>query len=118
MIFGILAWNELGLVGLAAVFALIPIVDLLYGWLGGVKSCGYSYREFSPQLLVQSFLASGLVILVGTYIANTEGAPLQFDFFAWKFELLNITGMLASGLLFLAGISWLIFSFRQLLKER
>lgn len=118
VIFGILAWNELGLVGLAAVFALIPIVDVLYGWLGGVKSCGYSYREFSPQLLVQSFLASGLVILVGTYIANTEGAPLQFDFFAWEFELLNITGMLASGLLFLAGISWLIFSFRQLLKER
>ena len=114
----ILGWNWFGLAGIAAVFALLPLVDLCYAWLRGVKECGYSYREISPQLLTYGVLVIVLTIVTGAYIASIDQSSTTLSLFSLRLEFPTQRGLLAAAGLFFIGFTSLVHSFRRLIKTR
>jgi O-antigen/teichoic acid export membrane protein len=118
MFFAILGWKWFGLAGVAAVFALQPLVDLGYAWLRGVKGCGYTYREISPQLLALGFLTILLTFLTGSFVAASDQSPTVLRLFSQQFEFPGQSALWATAGLFLIGLIFLGCSLWQLIKER
>ena len=118
IILSVVSWEYFGLAGLAAVFALLPLVDLVYAWLRGVKECGYTYRETSPQLLAYGVGAIVLTALVGLYMASVDLAPSVVDLFSWEFSAPAQPALYAALALFLTGLAWLGVSSKNLIQGK
>ncbi len=112
-----LGWNWFGLAGMAAVFALLPLVDLAYAYLRGVKGCGYSYREFSPQLLTYGTVVIVLTMVTGTYMASMNHSLTTLSLFSFRLEFPAQSALLAAAGLFTVGFTSLVHSFQRLIKN-
>ncbi|YCM42411.1 hypothetical protein V2O64_13960 [Verrucomicrobiaceae bacterium 227] len=114
----ILAWNTFGLAGLAAVFALLPLVDLGYAWFRGVKACGYSYQEFSYQLLLFGSLAIVATLAAAYWMTLLDQSPVILYFSDQSYKFPSQSALLVAGGLFLVGFTFLLKNLKQLLRAR
>lgn len=114
----IIGWNWYGLAGVAAVFALLPLVDLVYAWFRGTKSCGYTYREISPQLLSFGIVAIVLTVLTGYYMISVNETPTVVYFVSNRFEFPDLKALWASAGMLLIGMISLGQSLRFLIKGK
>lgn len=113
----IVSWSSFGLAGLAAVFAFLPLFDLVYAWRRGVKECGYSYSEISPPLLQFGALVIALTIAVGFYMSLVGGPPSILTLYSWKFEFPAPPALYAALTLFSLGLACCIFSAKKVLRR-
>ena len=114
----ILGWDWFGLAGLAAVFAFLPLVDLVYAWRRGVRECGYSYREISPQLLITGIFIILLTILTGSYMSSVSNPPSVVHIFSLDFEFPAQPALLAALGLFTLGLIFCGYSCKKLLWRK
>lgn len=74
-----LAWQVFGLTGVAAVFALAPLITGVYCYLRGTRNCGYTLRELSPSVAILGIASIILVAIAGLLVAATmsEGIAIE-----------------------------------------
>lgn len=78
---GYLAWSALGMVGIAALFTLLPLIGAGYGYTHGGSLCGTSTMQLTCRRLIglAGFCAS--LLIASGYMAAAfagNGIPLQF----------------------------------------
>lgn len=66
----LIAWKWYGLSGMAAAFSLLPLVNGIYGYMSGVRSCGFRRHEVSPTVAVCTLISMTLTLLTGLYIGH------------------------------------------------
>jgi O-antigen/teichoic acid export membrane protein len=73
-------WHYYGLTGIAAVFALTPLITGAYAYIRGARNCGYSIRELSPSVALLGIAAIILVAITGLLVATnmSEGIVIEF----------------------------------------
>lgn len=96
-----LANRQFGMVGLAAVFALQPILYGIYGLLRGARNCGYNIRNFMNLGMVTAIVAVASVVVVGCFVDSEKPLGDSARIFGKIVLLPSISQTVCSGLLML-----------------
>ena len=62
-----------GMAGLAATFALVPLIDAAYGCVTGARNCGFDPWRLSGRLIITATAHSALIVAAGYLIASFPG---------------------------------------------
>lgn len=111
-------WPFFDLSGLAAVFALLPIIDLWYSYNRGTRALGYAKNGLSSQLLVLGLIAILLTILAGFFTPGISTYGFSASLFGRLVHLPTPTALTAPLVLLLIGLLSLIYSAKKLIQVR
>jgi O-antigen/teichoic acid export membrane protein len=109
-------WPLFGMAGLAAVFALLPIVDLIYAYYRGTQGCGFPKHGLSPQLLPHALIALALTLTAGFLSKNQPASGEAFYIIGRKLYLPTLHDIALPALLLLAGIGCLAVFTKKLFQ--
>jgi len=66
------AWFSFGMAGVAAVFALLPLVNGIYGYVAGTRRCGFKPNEVSPVVGLLTLLMILSTVVAG-WVSDSLG---------------------------------------------
>jgi O-antigen/teichoic acid export membrane protein len=92
-----------GMPGLAAVFALVPLINATYGYFRGGTGCGFQPGSLSLSVVGLASAAALLILLAGYLIPHYGGPGYAFQFHARSVSLPSIGQILIGGAVGLAG---------------
>jgi O-antigen/teichoic acid export membrane protein len=103
------AFRFFGMAGLAAVFAMQPILYGIYGLLRGARNCGYAMKEFINLGMAAAIVSIASVIVIGCFMDSSHPLGHSFLLFGKSVLLPSLSQMICSGLLMgISGIcAWL-----------
>lgn len=99
------AYHGFGITGIAAIFALLPLIYATYGYYQGARRCGYQPGELSARVARMALMVGILFIVVG-WVASRSSDVARLSAFGRQLALPDPTTAAAvAGLLALA--SWI-----------
>jgi O-antigen/teichoic acid export membrane protein len=106
-----MSYRIYGMAGLAAVFALQPILYGIYGLLRGARNCQYRLRDFMNLGMVAAFAAITAVISIGCFMDSSHPLGQSFLLFGRAVFLPSMSQIICSAILVLiaATFAWLGF---------
>jgi O-antigen/teichoic acid export membrane protein len=116
-----IAYKFFGMAGLAAVFALQPILYGIYSLVRGARNCQYSPRDFVNSGMVAALTAMIAVICIGCFMDSSHPLGDSYLLYGKAVLLPSLSQIICSGLLFsIAGLcAWLgIQSVKQTSKTK
>ena len=113
----ILLWPHKGITGLAAIFALLPLVDGIYAYHRGARNCGYKNHELSRFTITITLLAIVLTWVCGTYVEQHSNSCMIVKAFDKELKIPELTTLLAP--LFLGAVGLLLgaWEIRQVWRQ-
>jgi O-antigen/teichoic acid export membrane protein len=93
------AFRFYGMAGLAAVFALQPILYGIYGLLRGARNCGYAMKEFINLGMAAAVVSITSIIVIGCFMDSSHPLGSTFLLFGKSVLLPSLSQMICSGLL-------------------
>lgn len=88
-------FNLFGLEGLAATFALVPLIDAAYGYVTGATNCGFRPWQLSGKLVLTSFVFVTIILIGGYLTASDSSSGLPINIFGRPSHLPNLSEFLA-----------------------
>lgn len=101
---GITGWNLFGMVGLAAVFALLPLVDGFYAYYRGTRNCGLAHHQLSSSVAVYGLICLSLTLLCGYISATNQMTAFNLHLMKWNFEIPSIRSIVLPILMAIVGV--------------
>jgi O-antigen/teichoic acid export membrane protein len=74
-----LAYRGFGISGVAAVFALLPLIYATYGYFRGALRCGYQPGELSARVARMALMTGALFISVGWLASQSDSSPTHWN---------------------------------------
>lgn len=108
------SFTHFGLTGLAAVFALTPLIDVIYGYIKGAQGCGFQPKLLSGRILITSIVMMTGILTVGMLVATNPGFGLPVTLSARNFHLPSAMELGAGSMLSLVGFISTIAQLRKL----
>jgi O-antigen/teichoic acid export membrane protein len=71
-------YKQFGLTGLAAVFALTPLIDVIYGYFKGSKGCGFSPKLLSGRIIIAAIAMMTGVLALGLLVPPDSKGGIPF----------------------------------------
>lgn len=116
-VFGsILLWPHFSMTGLAAVFSILPVVDLSYSYARGTKSCGFPKHGLSKELLFYGFISVLLTLCVGALSGDQHPSGSKFHMIGREILLPTLSDIALPLILLLFGLTALAVSTRKLFQ--
>lgn len=102
---GLAVWlvRVAGIAGLAATFALLPMLQGAYGYFRGAKNCGFRPAELGGAALKAGAVITAVILAAGLLLTWYPTAGPVLPFHQRFFHLPGWLEMLAGGLLFVTG---------------
>lgn len=103
-----------GLTGLAAVFALTPLIDVIYGYIKGTQACGFSPRLLCGRILVTAITMMVTILALGMFVAANPGIGLPVTLLSKTIHLPTWPELGTGSLLGIVGIILALSQLRSL----
>jgi O-antigen/teichoic acid export membrane protein len=100
---GVLLWGNYGLSGIAASFALAPLLNGVYGYFRGTANCGFTRHKISSKIALQSIASAALIMIIGTLIANLPVTAPSMTFLEGRLLIPSWQNLALASLPFAAG---------------
>jgi O-antigen/teichoic acid export membrane protein len=110
----LLGWHQFGMAGLAAVFALLPLVNGIYGYTVGTRRCGFRRHEISPKVAILTLASMALTLLIGIIVGSSYRWSGSFEFVGKTVRIPAIEPLLPALVLALAGVAFAWHAMRLL----
>ncbi|MBK1827806.1 oligosaccharide flippase family protein [Haloferula rosea] len=104
-----LGYRFFGMTGLAAVFALQPILYGIYGLLRGARNCRYALSDFANAGMLAAVGAVVVVVIIGQFLDSSEPLGKAWQFFGKDLLLPSLSQVVCSGVLWVVAtsVAWL-----------
>jgi hypothetical protein len=89
------AYLVFGLSGIAAVFALLPLIYATYGYFRGAQRCGYKPGELSTRVIRMATMVGSLFLFVGWIASRSRVSPFRWVVFDRSLSLPDSTTIAA-----------------------
>ncbi len=89
------AYLAFGLSGIAAVFALLPLIYATYGYFRGAQRCGYKPGELSTRVVRMATMVGSLFLFVGWIASRSRVSPFRWVVFDRPLSLPDSTTIAA-----------------------
>lgn len=93
------SYKMYGMAGLAAAFALQPIVFGIYGLVRGARNCGYKLKEFMNLGMVASIISIAAVIVIGCFMDSSNSIGDGYVFYGRKCLMPSMSQIICSSIL-------------------
>lgn len=98
------AFRHFGLTGLCAVFMLVPLIDVAYGYYKGAPGCGFSPAELTLPIARWATAGLALILLGGVFIRIFPSYGITIGLGSKLIHLPGWSELVAGGALLLTGL--------------